>query len=223
MRTSRVGLGLAAVVAAGLGVAAFGIWSPPRVQPPTPSSPPHATSGAAPVPTTGAAQVQGQRVAAVARSDPIKLSFPALKIATTLGPPRGLTPQGTIDDAPLSGPDWALPWWYEKGSSPGQPGSAVLLGHVDSAAGAGHLGVFFPLGRAQRGDTVSVTLADHTVTHWSVRSVTLYPDGRFPDAAVYRTTGPPILRLVTCGGSFDSSTGRYRSALVVTAVLAGTG
>ncbi|HEX6393259.1 MAG TPA: class F sortase [Acidimicrobiales bacterium] len=153
-----------------------------------------------------------------ARSAPVSISVPALGIVSGLGPPRGLNRDGTIDDAPLAGPTWSLPWWYDAGASPGQPGSAVLLGHVDSSIGAGHLGVFFRLGDLAPGDKIALTLADGSLTRWTAVSNVLYPDGRFPNALVYSQSGPPTLRLVTCGGSFNWQTHHYESAVVVTAV-----
>ena len=53
-----------------------------------------------------------------------------------------------------------------------------------------------------------------------MRSSHTFPKDDFPDAIVYRTTGKPALHLVTCGGSFDESTGHYRDNLVVIADMA---
>ncbi len=153
------------------------------------------------------------------RSAPASLALPSLGISSRLGPARGLNPDGTVDDAPLVGPTWSLPWWYDGGPSPGQSGSSVILGHVDSALGQGSLGVFFRLGEVRAGQRIDVTLADHITTRWTVTSVRLYTDALFPDALIYARTGPPVLRLVTCGGAFDWSTHEYESALVVTAHL----
>lgn len=150
-------------------------------------------------------------------SAPLRIAVPALDISSTLGPARGLKANGTIDDAPLSGPSWSLPWWYEDGPAPGQPGSAVILGHVDSAIGAGHLGVFFRLGELRPGQRVVVSLADGLTTRWVVTSTRLYADDDFPNAVIYDRSGPAILRLVTCGGSFDWQAHQYDSAIVVTA------
>jgi len=97
----------------------------------------------------------------------------------------------------------------------------VLLGHVDSALGEGHLGVFFNLGNLSNGQAVDVTLADGVVTRWITISNVLYPDANFPVAVVYNPSGPPMLRLVTCGGQFDANTGHYQSAIVVTAEFVG--
>ncbi|HET9061603.1 MAG TPA: class F sortase [Acidimicrobiales bacterium] len=152
-------------------------------------------------------------------SAPVRITVPSLDISSQLGPPRGLNPDRTIDDAPLSGPTWSLPWWYDQGPTPGEGGSAVILGHVDSAIGAGHLGVFFKLGKLGPGDRVDVALADGSVTHWVVTSDLLYADQAFPDAYIYARSGPPTLRLVTCGGSFNWRAHEYTSAVVVTARL----
>jgi len=93
----------------------------------------------------------------------------------------------------------------------------VILGHVDSALGAGHLGVFYKLGDLQPGQRVTVTLADGIATQWVIASNHAYLDGQFPNAIVYNRNGPATLRLVTCGGNFDWQTHEYESAIVVTA------
>lgn len=181
-------------VSGGLALSAYAVFASRRVSPPTPQAgDARATAAVA----TGASSPK------VVPSPPVRITIPSIGVASVLGPPRGLTPQGTIDDAPLSGPIWSLPWWYDRGRIPGEPGSAVILGHVDSASGAGHLGVFFRLGDLRPGALVTVTLADGTVTRWTVESVDMYPDTGFPDSVVYDPSGPPRLRLVTCGGAFD--------------------
>lgn len=136
---------------------------------------------------------------------PVSVTIPALGISSNLGPARGLNPDGTIDDAPLSGPTWSLPWWYEAGPAPGQMGSAVILGHVDSALGAGHLGVFFRLGNAAPGEAISVTMANGSVTSWDVASVHLYPDNLFP---MHSSTGAPIRRRSDWSPALGTSTTR---------------
>jgi hypothetical protein len=233
----------AVIGSAGLALSVYGISTPPHVQPPisvalgsAPAekslSPTHralSRSTSSSASTTVPLPVRRERPHALVhkvasreqepRSAPARLALPSLGISSRLGPARGLNPDGTLNDAPLAGPTWSLPWWYDDGPSPGQSGSAVILGHVDSALGEGGLGVFFRLGDVLAGQRIDITLANRVTTHWSVTSVRLYADARFPDAVVYASTGPPVLRLVTCGGAFDWSTHEYESTVVVTARL----
>lgn len=197
------------LVASGFALSFLGITKSHYIQPPIPHvrhAPAQPYRGPDAVPTI-----------ALSRSEPVSLSIPSLGVSSPLGPARGLNDNGTIDDAPLSGPSWSLPWWYSGGPSPGQAGSAVLLGHVDSAVGAGHLGVFFRLGELVPGDTILVKLANGALTRWRAVSTALYEDKQFPDASVYSRTGNPKLQLVTCGGQFNWDTHHYESTLVVTA------
>jgi hypothetical protein len=192
---------------------------------PTPTGP----VGSAPIPTRPglmANQIHPRRAVVATpplkrvptqRSAPVKITLATIGVSSPLGPARGLKPNGSVADAPLSGPLWSLPWWYKAGPAPGQPGSAVILGHVDSALGAGHLGVFFKIGDLRPGEQITVTLADGRRTQWVITSAHLYDNGSFPNATVYARTGPPTLRLVTCGGDFDWQTHLYDSATVVTA------
>lgn len=207
-------LGAAAVTAVvvGLALGGYALLASHGVSPPLPSADHAPAAGVSTRAATGQPEI-------VSKSPPVRVDIPSIAVSSVLGPARGLTPSGTIDDAPLSGPVWSLPWWYDRGPAPGAHGSSVILGHVDSASGAGHLGVFFRLGSVRPGAVVLVGLADGTVTRWKVGSVRVYSDASFPDAAVYDPNGPPRLRLVTCGGAFNWTTHHYESAVVVTATL----
>ena len=98
------------------------------------------------------------------------------------------------------------------GPLPGQVGSAVILGHVDSYQGEG---VFFQLRTLQPGNQIEVNLADGVIATFKVTSVAMYQKTQFPDQEVYGSTGSSDLQLVTCGGAFDSQTGHYLSNIVV--------
>ena len=113
--------------------------------------------------------------------------------------------------------DFQQPGWFRPGPSPGQMGSAVILGHVDSYRGPA---VFFELRALQAGDPVDVALADGVVVHFVVDSVAMYPKAQFPAEQVYGSHGYSALQLVTCGGTFDSQTGSYLSNVVVYTSLA---
>ncbi len=148
---------------------------------------------------------------AVARSVPVLLRIPAIGVAVSLST-LGLNPDGTVQ-VPT---DFAQPGWFRLGPTPGQVGSAVILGHVDSYRGPA---VFFRLRALLAGDTVEVTLADGVVTHFLVTAVVMYPRAQFPSQQVYAPQGYAALQLVTCGGQFDRATGHYLSNIVVYTTL----
>jgi sortase (surface protein transpeptidase) len=146
-------------------------------------------------------------VSPAARSIPVSLSIPAIRLSTSLLD-LGLNPNQTVqvpDDFTQAG-------WYEYGPSPGQRGSAIILGHVDSYQGPA---VFYKLRDLKPGDRVDVTLADRVITHFEVRQIAEYSKAQFPTQLVYGSHGYSGLQLVTCGGIFDSQTGHYLSNVVV--------
>jgi hypothetical protein len=102
--------------------------------------------------------------------------------------------------------------------APGDPGVALIAGHVDSAsAGAGAL---YNLRRLQEGDTIRVIGVDRRATSWKVTSAPQYSSKTALPRALFRTSGPPRLALVTCGGPFDSATGHYLDNVIVWAAPA---
>ena len=145
--------------------------------------------------------------AAVARSVPVAVRIPAIGLAVWLTQ-LGLNADGTVA-VPTS---VKVPGWFSPGPSPGQVGSAVILGHVDSTQGPG---VFFQLRTLQPGDQIEVNLADGVIATFSVTSVAQYQKTAFPDQKVYGSNGSSALQLVTCGGAFDPQTGHYLSNIVV--------
>jgi sortase (surface protein transpeptidase) len=129
----------------------------------------------------------------------------------------GLNDDGTVQVPPLEREDRA--GWYERGPAPGALGPAVILGHVDSAQYGP--GVFFDLGAVQPGDTVEVARADGSVVAFVVDRVEVHPKEEFPTIDVYGNTDDSQLRLITCGGDFDSSARSYEDNVIVFATLAG--
>jgi hypothetical protein len=150
----------------------------------------------------------------VGRALPVSLSIPAIGLNVSLSQ-LGLNANGTVQ-VPT---DYQQPGWYRYGPSPGQEGSAVILGHVDNYQGPA---VFFKLRDLKPGDKVTVALADGMTTHFVVRQVAMYAKARFPTTLVYASHGYPGLQLVTCGGVFDDSTRSYLSNVVVYTSLVGT-
>jgi len=149
-----------------------------------------------------------------ARSVPTELHIPAIGLAVSLAS-LGLNADGTVE-VPT---DAARPGWFRLGPTPGQSGSAVILGHVDSTAGPA---VFFELRSLAPGDVVDVGLADGVTAVFDVTSVAMYPKADFPADQVYGSSGTSELQLVTCGGTFDPGTGHYLSNIVVYSSLVAT-
>ena len=147
-----------------------------------------------------------------APADPVRLRLPALDLD---GPLQrlGLLPDGSV--AVPDRPDVA--GWYGGGPRPGQPGPAVILGHVDSRDGPG---IFLNLARLTAGTAIHIDRADGSTASFHVIAVTQVPKARFPTDLVYAPTLQPTLRLVTCGGSFDRARRSYRDNVIVFAAQA---
>jgi hypothetical protein len=86
------------------------------------------------------------QVPVVARSVPVSLRVPAISLSVSLST-LGLNTDGSVQ-VPTN---IQQPGWFRLGPTPGQIGSAVILGHVDSYQGPG---VFFELRALLAGDQV---------------------------------------------------------------------
>ena len=148
------------------------------------------------------------------RSVPVSVDIPAIGVSSDLLH-LGRNPDGTIQVPSLvtSAGEAA---WYEYSATPGQIGTSVIEGHVDSYQGPA---VFFRLGALRPGDTIDVTLADGVTAIFRVTGVREYLKTDFPAKAIYDAANYAALRLITCGGVFDYAIGHYLSSTVVFASL----
>lgn len=112
--------------------------------------------------------------------------------------------------------EWMSAGWYRDGTVPGDVGPAVIAGHVDSTTGPA---VFFRLGELKAGDQILVTLSTGEVREFVVDSQRSAPKSEFPTEEVYGPTPTEELRLITCDGEFDGSTGHYVDNLIIDAHL----
>ena len=166
-------------------------------------------------------------VPAQAAPPPARQAPPPVVVAEAARPAaaplRVLVPSAGIDaalagigldgDGSLVPPgDLATAGWFGQGPVPGEPGPAVLAGHVDSTGGPA---VFFRLRDVRAGDPVLVTRADGSAVRFTVTRVARYAKTAFPTAEVYGPTPDAELRLITCGGDFDRAARSYRDNLVV--------
>ncbi len=151
---------------------------------------------------------------AAPRAAPVALQIPAIGVAVSLST-LGVNPDHTVQ-VPT---DFQQAGWFGLGPSPGQAGSAVILGHVDSYTGPA---VFFRIRTLRAGDQVDVNLADGTIAHFQVTAVATYAKDQFPAQQVYAPHGGSTLQLVTCGGTFDTHTRSYLSNIVAYTTLTAT-
>ena len=205
----------AIVLFLGLG-ASPGPPEPPRQRPVAAAPAAGPGTAAAPTPsggtsatTAGPSQDQSRLDLgpALAASDPVGLDIPAIGVRANSLVALGLAKDGSIE-VPT---DFAQPGWYNLGPTPGEFGPAVIAGHVDSKAGPA---VFYRLGELKAGQRVTVTRKDGSVATFAIDRVARYAKADFPTTLVYGPTTRAEIRLVTCGGAFDATTGHYVDNIV---------
>ena len=143
---------------------------------------------------------------------PVRLTIPAIGVTDPIIR-LGLQANGSLQVPP---PAAKVVGWYTGSPRPGGVGGSVIAGHVDSNQGAGP---FYWLRDLKPADKVYVTRADGTVAVFSVTRVQDYPKSAFPTSVVYGPAPDAELRLITCGGTFDSATGHYLSNVIAYATL----
>ncbi len=179
--------------------------------PPAPAAVSEAPNSAAPV--TPAPSSPSRTAAPAPR--PVSVSIPAIAVRSDLLS-LGLAADGSIQ-VPQPGPDYDKAAWFTGSPPPGDVGPAVIEGHVDSAANGPS--VFYDLGRLRPGDRIDVARENGSVASFAVYDVRLVPKDDFPTIEVYGNTDGPELRLITCGGPFDSDARSYEDNVVVFARL----
>ncbi|BCJ57407.1 class F sortase [Micromonospora endophytica] len=144
---------------------------------------------------------------------PVSLAVPSIDVSAPVRP-VGEAPDGSIAVPPLSRHQET--GWYDRGPAPGEPGPAVIVGHVDTKSGPS---VFYNLGKLRAGDTIEVTRDDGAVVVFGVDSVERFPKDRFPADRIYGHDGPAGLRLITCGGQFVGGRTGYEDNVIAFASL----
>jgi sortase (surface protein transpeptidase) len=171
----------------------------------TPRTPPTAKSPTATKRSIKLAPVQIPR--------PVWIDVPAIGVSAPV------IPLGLNSDRTLQVPqDFGDTGWFTDGPEPGERGAAVIVGHMDSRSGPA---VFYRLRALRAGDLIRIRLKDGSKVRYVVDSGLAAPKSRFPTKLVYAPTRRPTLRLVTCDGTFDTSTGHYVDNYIVFATIAG--
>ncbi|MEV6115385.1 class F sortase [Streptomyces sp. NPDC052109] len=150
---------------------------------------------------------------ALPRSTPTRLLIPKISVDapfTTLA----LGASGQL--APPPGDDTNLVGWYAKGVAPGEKGTAIIAGHVDTTTSAA---VFANLDELKAGDTFTVQRADGRDADFVVDDAETFAKDEFPSKRVYADAERPEVRLITCAGEYDHDAKDYTDNLVVFAHL----
>lgn len=157
----------------------------------------------------------GQRASsAMDPSEPTRISIPSLGVRADVVE-VGTTEYGSIA-APVEDPAGTA-GWYRLGPSPGEPGTAIIVGHVDIADRAA---VFHRLHDIKPGKVIEVRREDRRVATFTVESVESFPKTAFPTDRIFGDVGTPRLALVTCGGAWVGGDVGYVDNVIVFARLA---
>ncbi|MFI2762160.1 class F sortase [Streptomyces echinatus] len=147
------------------------------------------------------------------RSAPTRLLIPKIAVnapftTLTIGDSGQLQP-------PPAG-DTNLVGWYADGVSPGEKGTAIIAGHVDTVTSAA---VFANLDELEPGDRFSVERSDGSTADFVVDDAETFAKEDFPSERVYEDASRPEVRLITCAGDYDHTARDYTDNLVVFAHL----
>ena len=150
----------------------------------------------------------------VASSVPVRIQIPSIGVDSDL---MGL---GLQSDGTMEVPQGGFPGgWYTGSPTPGELGPSIIAGHVDWG---GSPGVFYRLRELASGDSITVTREDGSVTVFVATDIRQYPKAEFPTQTVYGDIDHAGLRLITCGGAFDSSASSYDDNIIAYAALSET-
>jgi sortase family protein len=137
-------------------------------------------------------------------AEPARLSIPALGVRADV---QHVSSTATGIEVPQVG----RAGWFDEGPRPGEPGRAVVIGHLDSQTGPG---LFALLPGVRAGTDISVTDAAGIVHRFKAVGKAQVPKATFPSSAVYGPSSRPSLVLITCGGPYTPGVG-YRDNVLV--------
>jgi hypothetical protein len=144
---------------------------------------------------------------------PTTIAIPAIGVKATI------VEVGLQADGAMQVPDPHQVGWYRLGPRPGAPGAAVLIGHVDSRTGPA---VFYRLRQLRPGDEILIGQRGGATSRFLVGRLERHPKSALPITSIWSSTTRPLLRLITCAGSFNHTTGHYRDNLIVYASPTGS-
>lgn len=148
------------------------------------------------------------------QSRPSRVRIPAIGVdERTID--LGTTPTKKME-VPQNGSDIG---WFTGSPTPGELGPSVIAAHV---TWKGQRGVFYELGAVKPKQRIEVDRRDGTTAIFQVDRVGQYSKAKFPSQEVYGATTHSALRLITCGGAYDTAHERHVDNIVVFAHLVGS-
>lgn len=175
-------------------------------------------------PSTDADQVRdspraaSERPVRSSREPPAQVATPVRVVIPAIDVDADLVAVGLNPDQSMEVPDFGEAGWYEPGPRPGESGPAVIAAHVDSVAGPD---VFYRLRELESGDEVTVEHADGGRSTFTVRDAEQRHKDDLPVERIWNDTDDAVLRLITCGGEFDTERRSYESNVIVYATAGG--
>jgi LPXTG-site transpeptidase (sortase) family protein len=146
---------------------------------------------------------------------PHVLRIPRLRVAAYIVP-VGLNEQGemAVPDDPFR------VGWYHHSGQPGQKGSLVIGGHLDSTTGPA---IFYRLSEIRIGDRIVIHDQFERSYTYEVVGKEAYFEEDFPRQEVFAVNDKKRLNLITCQGNYNKTTGRYDKRIVIYSELRESG
>jgi hypothetical protein len=156
----------------------------------------------------GAAALGSERLESLAGgvrpAPPTRISIPAARIDAQVVPVSQHHGALTIPPIGEAG-------WFDAGPRPGEPGRAVLIGHLDTNEGPG---LFARVPTLRPGTRITVLDRRGSEHDYNVVGGAQVRKDRFPARSVYGYADTPVLVLITCGGPFRPGRG-YRDNVLL--------
>jgi sortase (surface protein transpeptidase) len=144
-------------------------------------------------------------------SDPT--AAPATITIPAIGVQAPIVGVGLQADGAMQVPEPDQVGWYKLGPRPGAGGPAVLVGHLYYRRTGP--AVFYRLSELRPGDEILIGQRGGTTTRFLVGRLERHPKTALPTKRIWTGATRPLLRLITCDGPFDHTTGHYRDNLIV--------
>ena len=150
-------------------------------------------------------------------AEPVRLRIPAIGVDTPLEHLGRVTEAEVTPENPVVGSidlpvDVMKAGWFDEGPRPGEPGPAVVIGHINWDSGPA---VFVDLDKLQPDARVFVDRADGSVAEFRVTKRKQVAKSDFPTKEVYGPDLAPSLRMITCGGRYDAEHTNYLDNIIV--------